>query len=167
MSSFVGITRPRFPLMKTLAPIVAFLIFACGLAHAAQPSPEAAIAAVTAADKERVAATIAGDRARLEAIFSADLRYAHSNGAVDTHASFVEALASKRTVYERMEYKERQFFVAAPGVVLMSGRVLATVKQGEQKRALDLNFLSVWREEQGKWRFLSWQSSRAPEPAAK
>lgn len=153
--------------MKTFAPLFAFLLLACGLVRAAQPSKDAVIAAVTAADKERVAATIAGDRARLEAIFSADLRYAHSNGAVDTRASFVESLSAKRTVYESIEYKDRQFFVAAPGIVLMSGRMLATVKQGEQKRPLDLNFLSVWREEQGKWRFLSWQSSRAPEPAAK
>lgn len=153
--------------MKTLAPIFALLLLTCGLVRAAQPSAEAVIAAVTAADKERVSATIAADRARLEAIFSPELRYAHSNGAVDTRASFVESLSAKRTVYVGMEYKEQQFFVAAPGIVLMSGRMLATVKQGEQKRVLDLNFLSMWREEQGKWRFLAWQSARAPEPAAR
>ncbi len=99
--------------------------------------------------------------------FSPDLRYAHSNGSVDTRASFVETLSAKRTVYVSMEYKDRQFVVASPGIVLMSGRALATIKQGEQNRVLDLNFLSVWREEQGKWRFLAWQSSRAPEPATK
>lgn len=153
--------------MKTFAPLVAFLLLACGLVRAAQPANDAIIAAVTAADKERVAAMAAGDRARLEAIFSPELRYAHSNGAVDTRASFVETLSAKRTVYVNMEYKDRQFVVAAPGIVLMSGRALATIKQGEQNRVLDLNFLSVWREEQGKWRFLAWQSSRAPEPAAK
>lgn len=153
--------------MKTLVPVFAFLLLACGLVHAAQPSKDAVIAAVIAADEERVAAMAASDRTRLEAIFSPDLRYAHSNGAVDTRASFVETLAAKRSVYESVDYKDRQFFVAAPGIVLMSGRVIVHLKQGEQKRSLDLNFLSVWREEQGKWRFLAWQSSRAPEPAAK
>ena len=29
-----------------------------------------------------------------------------------------------------------------------------------------LSFLSVWREENGKWRFLAWQSCKLPAPAA-
>lgn len=167
MSSYVGTTCLFYLPMKTLVQFLVIVSLACGLVRAAQPSNDAVVAAVTAADKERLAATTAADRTRLEAIFSPDLRYAHSNGAVDTRATFVDSLVAKRTVYESFEYKDRQFFVAAPGIVLMSGRVIANVKQGEQKRALELNFLSVWREEQGKWRFLSWQSSRPPEPAAK
>ena len=31
--------------------------------------------------------------------------------------------------------------------------------------ALDLNFLTVWREEGGKWRFLAWKSCKNPPPA--
>ena len=28
----------------------------------------------------------------------------------------------------------------------------------------DLNYLAVWREEKGKWRFLAWQSCKNPPP---
>lgn len=160
--------------MKNLRRFVPLLVLAFVQLRAADlPAPSSAtandklIAAVSAADDERQAATKAGDRARLEAIFSNDLRYAHSSGHVDTKASYMEALVSRSTVYESFDYQERKFVPAAPGVVLMTGRVLIHAHNGDQRLALDLNFLAVWREENGRWRFLAWQSSRnPPAPAA-
>jgi hypothetical protein len=127
---------------------------------------EQMIAAARAADDERLAATKAGDPARLDAIFSGDLRYAHSSGKVDTKASYVKSLVSRSTVYESFDYQERNFKVAGPGVVVMSGRVVIHSSNDGQPVVLDLNFLAVWREENGRWRFLAWQSCRNPAPAA-
>ena len=124
------------------------------------------IAAVKIADAERVAATKAGDGPRLDAIFSNDLRYAHSSGHVDTKASYIKALTSHSTVYESYDYKEQNFSVVAPGIVLMTGRVLSHTKNASGANDLDLNFLGVWRDEGGKWRFLAWQSCKNPPPAA-
>jgi Domain of unknown function (DUF4440) len=126
------------------------------------PAADPLFAAVASADDERQAATMAGDRARLEAILSQELRYAHSSGKVDTKASYVESLVSRQTVYESFDYRERTFLSAAPGIVLMTGRVLIHAHNGAQKVENDLNFLAVWREEKGQWRFLSWQSSKNP-----
>lgn len=153
--------------MKTLLRFVPLLVLAFVPLRAADlPAPAAAndkiIAAVAAADDERQAATKAGDRARLEAIFSDDLRYAHSSGHVDTKVSYMEALVSHSTVYESFDYQNRTFLPAAPGIALMTGRVLIHSRNGDQKQVFDLNFLAVWREENGKWRFLAWQSCRNP-----
>ena len=126
---------------------------------------EKLIAAVTAADEERMAATKAADPKRLEAIFSDELRYAHSSGKVDNKKSYVESLVSHRTVYESFDYKERTFLPVGPGIVLMSGRALIHARTDGQKVENDLNFLAVWREENGKWRFLAWQSCKNPPPA--
>ena len=122
------------------------------------------ITAVIAADDERLAAIKAADSARLNAILSDELRYAHSSGSVDNKTAFIDSLVSRRTVYEHFEYKDRTVVPAAPGIALMSGRVLTKVQSGEQNLSLDLNYLSVWREENGKWRFLAWQSCRNPVP---
>lgn len=127
----------------------------------APPDSEKLIAAVKAADEERVAATKAGDRARLEAIFSDELRYSHSSGHIDTKASYIKALTSHSTVYESYDYRERTFLPAAQGIVLMTGRVLVHSRNGQGANTLDLNFLAVWREEGGQWRFLAWQSCKA------
>ena len=124
-------------------------------------------AAVTAADAERMAATKAGDRTRLEAILSDELRYAHSNGKVDSKKSLIDTLVGRKTVYESFDYQQREFLPAGPGVVLMTGRVIIHAINEDKKIVVDLNFLSVWREEKGQWRFLSWQScSNPPTPSA-
>ncbi|MFM7607109.1 MAG: nuclear transport factor 2 family protein [Prosthecobacter sp.] len=114
------------------------------------------------ADKTRVAAMQSGDRAKLDAVFSDDLRYAHSNGIVDTKKSFIEILAAKKTKYMVYEYEEQNFTFPAPGMALMTGR--AHIKADAGGTIMDgvLSFLAVWRKEQGQWRFLAWQSCRMP-----
>jgi hypothetical protein len=118
-----------------------------------------------AADDERVAATIAGDRAGLTAILSDDLHYAHSSGAVDTKSSYIEALTSGRLKYVSMQYEARDFTFPAPGVALMTGRANVEVAKADGKTAMKLTFLAVWREEQGHWHFLAWQSGKLPDAA--
>ncbi len=161
--------NPPSSLRRALA-FLALLAIAAGSLRAAEAP---ALAAARAADDERLAATKSADPKRLDAIFSDDLRYAHSNGKVDNKASYVKSLVSRATVYESFDYKERNFTIAGPGVVLMSGRVIVKATNNGQHVENDLNILAVWREEHGKWRFLAWQSCKnppadaAPAPAKK
>lgn len=115
-----------------------------------------------AADKARVAAMQSGDREKLDAVFSDELRYAHSNGIVDTKKSFIEILSAGKTKYVGYDYEEQNFTFPAPGIALMTGR--AHVKAESEGKAMDavLSFLAVWREEKGQWRFLAWQSCKLP-----
>jgi ketosteroid isomerase-like protein len=150
----------KLPLLFAAALLIAALAPAAATASAS-------IVAVTAADDERCAATQAGDRTRLAASYSDDLHYAHSNGKIDTKASQIEGVINGPNIYEKFEYKDRTFVPAGPGVVLMKGRVLVHMKNKTtgQKLVNDLNYLAVWREENGKWRFLAWQSCRNVPPA--
>ena len=148
--------------MKNPLRLLALFALAFVTLHAAD---DKALAAARAADDERLAATKSADPKQLDAIFSNDLRYAHSSGKVDTKASYVQSLTSRNTIYESFDYQERNFTIAAPGVVLMTGRVLIHSSNNGQKVENDLNFLAVWREEGGRWRFLAWQSCKNPPPA--
>lgn len=125
------------------------------------------IAAVRAADEARIAATVAASRAGLEASYSDDLHYVHSSGKIDNKASQIQGVIGSPSKYDRFEYKDRSFFPAAPGIVLMRGRVLVHMsnKQSGEKITNDINYLAVWREEKGQWRFLSWQAARNTPPA--
>lgn len=149
--------------MKSLSRLLCLFLFAASAALAAE---DAIIAAVRAADDERVAATVAADRARLEAIFSDQLHYAHSSGKIDTKTSYVDSIMARTSVYASYDYVRRDFIRAADGVVLMPGRVRINAGTATETNLLDLNFLAVWRLENGKWRFLAWQSCRNP-PEAK
>ncbi len=150
--------------MKLLPRLLLLLTLVAGALPGAE---DKAIAAARAADDERIAATMAADPARLTAIFSDELRYAHSSGKVDTKASYVQALTSHNTVYESFKYQDRTFRTAGPGVVLMTGRVVIHASNAGQKVINDLNSLTVWREEGGSWRFLAWQSCKNPPPEPK
>ncbi|MDB6115691.1 MAG: hypothetical protein JWQ62_2636 [Lacunisphaera sp.] len=155
--------------MKTLLRFLVLLVAFLSANAADLPEkiigPDKLSAAVMAADDERLGATKAGDGARLDAIFSEQLHYAHSSGHIDTKASYMEALTSHRTVYESFEYLERNFVPAAPGIVLMNGHVIIHSSKDGEKVINDLNFLAVWREENGRWRFLAWQSCKNQPPA--
>lgn len=146
---------------------IALLLLSLVFAVAPRAAEDAVIAAVRAADDERIAATIAADVARLGASYSDALHYAHSSGKIDTKASQIAGITTGATKYERVEYKERTFIPAGPGVVLMKGHVLVHTrnKTSGQPGLLDLNYLAVWRQEGGRWRFLAWQSCKNPAPA--
>lgn len=147
--------------MKTLLATLS-LLFAFQVHAEDHPS----LAAVQAADKARIAAMQSGDREKLDAIFSVDLRYAHSNGIVDTKTSFIDILRAGKTKYVGFDYEEQNFTFPAPGIALMTGH--AHIKAESDGKVMDavLSFLAVWREEKGQWRFLAWQSCKLP-PAAK
>ncbi len=128
------------------------------------------LTALTAADDARVAAVLAANREKLEELLADDLHYAHSSGSVDTKKSFIEALTSGKSKYVGLDYIKREFKFPTPGIALMTGQVHILVNSGESKVDANLSYLGVWQQQNGKWRFLAWQSCRLPvpeKPAAK
>lgn len=138
------------------------LLFAVTCTAAENPE----LARVTAADDARVSAMLAPTREKLDAVLSPELRYAHSNGQVDTKEALISSLTDGSAAYAKYAYQERTFTFPAPGLALMTGRfdVKAIVKGNAAESTI--GFLAVWRLEQGTWKFLAWQSSKIP-PAAK
>jgi hypothetical protein len=138
----------------------AILLF--GLSVAAHAEDDPRIVAVLVADDARIAAMTAADSVALAALLSPDLRYSHSNGAVDTKESLLELIRGKATRYVSYRPVERGVRLASPDIALEHGRAeLVLEKDGKQTEATFL-FLAVWRLEDGAWRFLQWQSARPP-----
>ena len=140
------------------------LAFIFTLTCSAADNPE--LARVTSADDARVAAMLAPTREKLEAVLSAELRYAHSNGQVDSKDALIASLTDGSATYSKYAYQDRTFTFPAPGIALMAGRfdVKAVVKGNPAESTI--SFLAVWRLEKGEWKFLAWQSCKIP-PAAK
>lgn len=139
------------------------LAFLFTLTCSATENPE--LARVTAADDARVAAMLAPTHAKLDAVLSPELRYAHSNGQVDTKEALIASLTDGSALYSKYAYQERRFTFPAPGLALMAGRfdVKAVVKGNAAESTI--SYLAVWRLEGGAWKFLAWQSCKVP-PAA-
>jgi hypothetical protein len=116
-----------------------------------------------AADELRVKAILTGEPELLEKSFSEDLHYCHSNGAVDTKASFMDMLASGRTRYIDISYVQRYFTPVTDNVAFMTGQVSITSESADKVIGTgNFSFLVVWKKEDGSWRFRGWQSARLP-----
>ena len=141
-------------------------LFALLLALTASGADHPELARVSAADDARVAAMLAPTREKLEAVLSAELRYAHSNGQVDSKDALIASLTDGSATYSKYAYQDRTFTFPAPGLALMTGRfdVKAVVKGNAAESTI--SFLAVWRLEKGEWKFLAWQSCKIP-PAGK
>jgi ketosteroid isomerase-like protein len=126
------------------------------------PLDEKVLAAVRAADDERRSAILAADEARLAAIFSDALIYTHSSGKIDSKSSYMHALVSKSTTYEKYEYLDRKFVQLTPDIVLMTSHALITSLSFTGRNENDLSILAVYRKENGHWRFAAWQSAKLP-----
>ena len=144
--------------------LTSLLTLFVALTASAAETPE--LSRITAADDARVAAMLAPTREKLAAVLSPDLRYAHSNGQVDTKAALIDSLTDGSARYSKYTYLERKFSFPAPGIALMTGRfdVKAVVKGNAAESTI--SFLAAWRLEQGEWKFLAWQSCKIPPAAA-
>lgn len=123
----------------------------------------AIIAQVKAADDLRVSAMIAGDPGRLNEVLSDGLHYAHSEKLIENKAEHIASLAGRHLIYQKIDYKSREFSVVAPGVVTCYGRALVDVGSESMIFRVDIHFLAVWRLENQRWRLFAWQSSRIEE----
>jgi len=144
--------------MKTLLP----LLLTCLLPFAASAADDAKLAAVTAADDARVAAMLSPSQAALDKVLSDDLRYAHSNGKVDTKASLTASLLGGDAKYLSYQYTERAFKFPAPDVAVMAGRLEVQAKVDGVAMTTGISYLAVWRLEKDSWKFVAWQSCKIP-----
>ena len=142
-----------------LRPLALALTLGTSLVCAAE---DPRLLSVLAADDARIAAMQKPSADALHALLSDELRYAHSNGLVDTKASLMDSLLQGKTRYLQMQYEERQFTFPAPEVALMSGRVKVRVQTPTAEITATLLFLGAWKLEKGAWRFLAWQSCKIP-----
>jgi hypothetical protein len=146
------------PMKKLILFLIPFAVLAASLPAAT----DTVLDAVRQADDARVAATVAASREQLAGLFSDDLVYTHSSGAVNDKAAYMAAIVSGKTKYFSIDYESRDFVSVAPNIVLMRGRCTIHSANSGQSVQNYLAYLGVWREENGVWRFLAWQSCHLP-----
>jgi ketosteroid isomerase-like protein len=120
-----------------------------------------ATAEIAALEDRRCAAMTSNDLASLAALLADDLVYTHSSAAVDTKASYLQALSSGRTRYREVT-RHRQDIAVHGDTAVVSGHVGIEVTVGGVDRSIDARFLAVWAKVGGTWQFVAWQSTPIP-----
>ncbi len=117
---------------------------------------------IRALEDRRYKAMTGPDFDTLDALLADDLIYTHSNAVIDSKASYIDGIRSKKWNYkaaERVEENIRVFGDAA----LINGHVRLTLGNADgSTRQVNGRFLSAWIRRGGKWQMTSWQSTPIP-----
>ena len=139
--------------------LVAACLVVASFGHGLRAQAPAAEQAVRQVEDRRIKAMIDDDFATLDAVLADDLTYGHSNGVVDTKASYIETLRSGKTKYLT--------FDRAPSVVRVYGDTAivtgtATLSLRGQAASFTLRYTLAYVMREGQWRMVAWQSTRLP-----
>jgi ketosteroid isomerase-like protein len=118
---------------------------------------------VLKADEGRVKALVANDVDALEQLLGDDLTYVHSNGMVDTKASYLDGLRSGRSRYLTMDMSD--IAVRSLGdTALINARFSARVKVGDNEVNPIARVLIVYAKRDGRWQMVAWESTSIANP---
>jgi len=113
---------------------------------------------VLAADGARVKALVGNDVDALEQLLGDDLTYVHSNGMLDTKASYLDALRSGRTRYLTMDMSD--VTVRSLGeTALLNAKFDAKVKVGDGEVNPRARVLIAYTKRDGRWQMVAWEST--------
>lgn len=138
--------------------ILAVLFFCAAAAWAADEAK-----AIEEAERGWARGVTTNDFALLEKVLAPDLVYTHSNGLVDSRASYIESLRSGKTRYLKVEYSELKVRQITPDVALTHCRALVVTLQQGKEVPMNLALLHVFKKNGGQWQMVAHQSARLPQ----
>lgn len=112
-------------------------------------------------EARRWQALVAGDLDELDRLFADDMTYTHSNGMVDSKASYLGALRDGVFRYVDVDVQEpssRDF----GGTVVVTGTAVATSESAGGRLVSPLRYTGVWSQKDGAWQFVAWHSCPVP-----
>ena len=110
-------------------------------------------------DRKRMQAMAQKDVATLNDLLADDLIYTHSSARIDTKQSLVGNMQSGATVYNAVEPSDVKAQDLGSAVVL-TGVARIRVTSGGTPNAFAVRFTDVYANRGGKWRMVTWQSTR-------
>ena len=131
------------------------LAVSSGAPARAQRSDATAVAEAVAALTK---AMLAPDKARLEALTADQLSYGHSSGKVEDKATFVDVVASKKTVYKSIELSNQTVAVAGNDAIVRHAWESESGTGDGKWNVSKIGVLQVWQKQASGWRLLARQA---------
>lgn len=101
------------------------------------------------------------DTTALSPMLSGKLHYVHSNALRENKTEHLEAISTKKLVYQNME-RESASVRHYGRTAIVNGVVRVTGKLSGNAFEVRLLYMAVYRKKRGQWRLLNWQSTRIP-----
>jgi ketosteroid isomerase-like protein len=118
---------------------------------------------VLQADAARAKALVENDVDALEQLLGDDLTYVHSNGMLDTKASYVGSLREGRSRYLTMDMTDVSVRPLGD-VALINARFDARVQVGDREVHPNARVLIAYVKRDGRWQMIAWESTSIANP---
>ena len=145
---------------RTRLHLVGLIVLAMlpGVLSGADPASE-----VETAERAWAKAVVDNDFAALETLLADDLYYSHSNFAVDTKRTYIDALKSGKARYYAVDLDSIEVRLIDDRTALaMSVGNYETRAADGSRQAATLKTLHVFRKNDGRWQLVAHQSARKP-----
>jgi ketosteroid isomerase-like protein len=113
-------------------------------------------------DHKRMTAMAEKDLKTLNELISDDLVYTHSSARLDTKQSLIGNMESGSTVYTSVVPSNVKAQDLGDTVVL-TGECRIGVNSNGRPNSFGVRFTDVYANKGGKWRMVTWQSTRLPD----
>jgi hypothetical protein len=124
---------------------------------------DGAVQAVLDAEERRYRAMLDADLDALDELCADGLSYAHSSGARDTKAEYLEKVRSGYYVYRRIDHPTERVEVVGDTAIVV-GRMTADLTVAGTAKTIDNLALAVWVRTAAGWRLLAYAPTRLPAP---
>ena len=131
------------------------------LAGCTTTSPVPNLSEVEAVERARFQAFTKSDTAAMQSVLADDVVYCHSTGVCQGKQEFIAAIASKQTVYRRMQVIEMKPR-AIGDAVLVNGKLEVDAEAGGTPITFKGPYTAVYVKRDGRWQLVSWQSTKLP-----
>jgi hypothetical protein len=118
-----------------------------------------AMADVAAVAERLRVAMISPERGELDALFAEELSYGHSDGKVETKASFISDLLDRRSDFVTIAISDQIIQVIA-NVAIVRHTLAADTNDSGKPGKVRLKVLGVWCLQAGAWKMIARQAVR-------
>jgi ketosteroid isomerase-like protein len=141
-----------FAMQKLAASLI--LMLAASLPAAAQSPDEAAVArAVDSLSK----AMIAADKAALDNLTADELTYGHSSPKLDTKASFIDSLMTRKSAFKTVDLTKQTVQVVGD-LAIVRAHFSSDIEPEGKPGHVELEVLMIWQKRNGGWKLLARQA---------
>jgi hypothetical protein len=112
-------------------------------------------------ENRRFRAMCERDAATLEELLADGLIYTHSSASVDTKASYIAGIRSKKWEYKKVERPVEEIRIYGDCAVV-SGEARIEAIVGGNPRTIHNRYLDVWVRGTKGWQMAAWQSTPIP-----